>query len=99
MKTIENKQLNTSMTSTTLVAPMQLSVKNVDNDVFREFKAASVKEGFTVGNALTLAMRLWIERRKKKFKMSLLDIKIGNWGEGTEKTSEKIDDVLYEKWQ
>lgn len=74
---------------------MQLSVKDVEEKVFREFKAESIKHGFKVGEALTMAMDVWIERVEKKPKMSLLDLKPTHWGKGTEKLSEEADKVLY----
>lgn len=73
---------------------MQLSVKNVDDKVFRKFKAESVKEGIKVGKALTMAMEFWLEKTQDK-KMSILNFKPVSWGEGTEKISEEIDKVLY----
>ena len=73
---------------------MQLSVKSVEESVFREFKAQSVREGMRVGDALTLAMKLWLDKAKKPAK-SLLDLKATDWGKGTERASEKIDEALY----
>ncbi len=74
---------------------MQLSVKNIKDDVFREFKAESVREGLKVGESLTLAMKLWLEKNEKKPKMSLLNLKPKDWGKGTERTSEEIDRIIY----
>lgn len=74
---------------------MQLSVKDVEEQVFREFRAESVREGFKVGKALTLAMRLWLEKRGKKPKMSILNLKARDWGRGTERLSEEIDSTIY----
>lgn len=74
---------------------MQLSVKNVEDDVFKEFKAESVREGFNVGKSLTLAMKLWLEKKHKKPKSSILSLKTIHWGKGSERTSEEIDKVLY----
>jgi hypothetical protein len=74
---------------------MQLSVKNVNDKVFREFKAEAVREGASVGEALTFAMDFWIRNRKKKPKMSLLDLKPVNFGPGSERLSEQIEEVLY----
>jgi hypothetical protein len=87
------------MTCTTLVIGMQLSVKNVDEDTFREFKAQAVKSGLKIGGALTLAMQEWLEKSEKKPKRSLLDLKPWDWGPGTERLSEEADDILYGKWQ
>ncbi|HLC57382.1 MAG TPA: hypothetical protein VJH95_02320 [Candidatus Nanoarchaeia archaeon] len=73
---------------------LQISVKNVEEGIFNEFKAESVREGITIGKSLTLAMKLWLERTQKP-KLSILDFKPGNWGKGTAKTSEAIDNILY----
>lgn len=74
---------------------MQLSVKNVEDDVFREFKAESVREGLNIGKSISLAMKLWLQQHHKKPKMSLLSFRSRSWGRGTERTSEEIDKVLY----
>ena len=73
---------------------LQISVKNVEEGIFNEFKAESVREGITIGKSLTLAMKLWLDRTQKP-KLSILDLKPGNWGKGTAKTSEAIDNILY----
>ena len=92
---IKTKVLNKSITSDTLMSKIQLNVKNVDEETFREFKANSVRKGFKFGKALTLAMQLWLEKSKKKPKLNFLDFKPISWGKGTEKTSEEIDKILY----
>ena len=74
---------------------MQLSVKGVNEDIFREFKAESVREGMTVGNAITLAMKLMLDNAEKKPKISFLNFKPRHFGKGTERTSEEIDKILY----
>lgn len=74
---------------------MQVSIKNIEETTFREFKAESIREGLTMGNALTLAMKVWIEMKKTKPRKSILDFKPKNWGKGTERLSENIDSVLY----
>jgi len=74
---------------------MQLSIKNVDERIFREFKAKTVHEGIRVGDAITRAMELWVERKEKKLRF--LDLKPTDWGEGTEHTSEEIDEILYNR--
>ena len=74
---------------------VQLSIKEVDKDIFREFKSQSVKENTKVGEALTLAMKLWLDKKRKP-KLNLLDLKPWDWGKGTENLSQEIDKVLYE---
>jgi len=71
---------------------MQISVRDVDATLFREFKACAVREGKTVGNLLALAMKRIVDAERKP---SFLRMKSFDWGKGTETTSNEIDDVLY----
>ncbi len=75
---------------------MQLSVKDVKKEVFKEFKAESVRKGLKIGESLTFAMKTWLdEQEMKKQKLRFLDLKSKDWGKGTERISEEADDVLY----
>ncbi len=74
---------------------MQVTIKNVKEEVFREFKAESVRERLKIGDSLTLAMKLWLERSKKKPGISILNLKPKDWGRGTERLSENIDRAVY----
>ena len=60
----------------------------------RGFKAEAIKRKINVGTALTLAIENWLSSLKKT-KKSLLDWKPTNYGSGTEKLSEEVDEVLY----
>ena len=70
-----------------------ISIRGVNEDIFKEFKAKAVEDGMTVGQALNLAMENWAWKSGKK--RSILDFKPTNWGKGTERTSEEIDEILY----
>ena len=76
---------------------MNITIREVDERVFRNFKAETVRDGTTLGNAVTMAMKLWLEHYKKdeKKKKNLLDLKPFDWGEGTEKSSLEVDEILY----
>lgn len=74
---------------------MQLSVRDVDERIFQEFKAQAVKEGIVIGRALTLAMQHWLEEEGDK--KSFLELRPTDWGRGTERSSKEIDTVLYGK--
>nr|AQS31953.1 hypothetical protein [uncultured archaeon]AQS32248.1 hypothetical protein [uncultured archaeon] len=74
---------------------IQISIKDVEEQTFKEFKAESVIEGLKIGKALTIAMKFWLEQKSKKPKVSFIELKPKNWGNGTEKTSEEIDKILY----
>ncbi|MAE13526.1 hypothetical protein CMO92_03095 [Candidatus Woesearchaeota archaeon] len=75
---------------------MQLSVKDVDASVFKEFKAESVRDGLKIGKGLTLAMEFWLRNKNQKKKASILDFEPSLWEKETAKVSEKLDDVVYE---
>ncbi|RMF90457.1 MAG: hypothetical protein D6733_03835 [Methanobacteriota archaeon] len=76
---------------------MNITVRDVDEKVFRRFKAEAVKEGQKLGQAVTRAMKFWLEKKHEERgpAKSLLDLKPIDWGEGTEKTSTEIDSLLY----
>jgi len=74
---------------------MNITVRGLDEAVFRRFKAKAVEEGLKLGEAVTQAMEMWIKMRSVKPKASLLNIEPFNWGEGTERVSVEIDRILY----
>ena len=73
---------------------MHLSIRNVNKKIFKEFKAQAIKEGMNVGEALNIALEMWLEKEKMK-KKSFLELKPVDWGKGTEKASKEIDEYLY----
>ncbi|HLC86468.1 MAG TPA: hypothetical protein VJG30_04240 [Candidatus Nanoarchaeia archaeon] len=76
------------------MAKTQITVKEVEEKTFQELKAEAVRRKLTVGTALTLAIENWLSSLKKP-KESLLKWKPTNWGPGTERLSEQVDEVLY----
>lgn len=76
---------------------MNITIRDVDDMVFRNFKAEAVRDGTTLGNALTMAMKLWLEHYKKnrRKKRDLTELKPFDWGKGTESSSLEVDDILY----
>ncbi len=72
---------------------IQITVREVDEQVFREFKSEATKQGLTIGSALTLAMEKFRTNLQKKKKFTSL--KPISWGKGTERLSEQIDEILY----
>jgi hypothetical protein len=43
-----------------------IAVREVDEEVFRRFKARVVEEKMKLGRALTLAMEMWLEKKKER---------------------------------
>jgi predicted XRE-type DNA-binding protein len=72
---------------------MNITIRKIDEIIFKKFKAKAIEEGMKIGEALTQAMELWIKQRSLKPKASLLDIKPFNLGD--KKASLKIDNILY----
>ena len=77
-----------------------IGIRDVDEETFRKFKVMSVEEKMKLGVALTMAMKYFLkkEAHRKKHKKTvqhLLEVKPFDWGPGTEKTSEEIDEILY----
>ena len=72
---------------------MQLSVRDVDEDIFREFKAAVVRSKLKLGGALNLAMMKFKAELEKK--RTLPPLKPFHGGKGTEHVSEQVDEILY----
>lgn len=78
-----------------MVICVNITIRGIDEAVFKRFKAKAVEEGMKLGEAITHVMELWIKEKSTKPKRSLLDIKPFNWGEDTEKASVQIDQTLY----
>jgi len=77
------------------VTSVNVTIRGLDESVYRRFKAKAVEEGLKIGEALTQAMRVWMEQRGGRPRARLLDIRPFDWGEGTEKASTEIDKIVY----
>lgn len=73
---------------------MQLSVRNVNKEIFKEFKTQAIREGLAIGKAVNIALETWTEKEKGR-KKSFEELKPVDWGKGTEKSSKEIDKALY----
>lgn len=76
-----------------------LTVRNIDEEIWRKFKAKTAEERLKTGDALNEAMRIWIkETREKKLKPDPKNIlKLEGIIKGKKKVrwSEEIDEILY----
>ena len=70
-----------------------LIVRNVDKTIFQEFKSEAVREGVTLGKAITMAMLMWVEKERKSPKKSILHLKPVSYK--TRAASREIDKELY----
>ncbi len=76
---------------------MTTTIRNLDKELFNEFKSYTIKEGLNLGEALNLVMSEWLSRKKTKKTLSLLSLKPISWGKGTERVSSEIDKIIYER--
>ena len=72
---------------------MQLSVRDVDEKVFKKFKARATEEDMPIGRALTMAMDTWLVRKEKR--ASLTDLKPMSFGKHTRNLSVDVDRTVY----
>ena len=76
------------------MANVQVTVKNVDEDAFRELKAEAARNKMAVGAALSLAIETWLaEARKPKLPFSKWKTAKGDGR--TTYFSEQVDEILY----
>jgi len=74
--------------------PIQITIRDVDEKIFREFKAETIRKGMKLGAAINFAMekfRADLHEKKAKFTM----LKPVDWGPGTERVSEEVDAIMY----
>lgn len=74
---------------------MDITMRGLQGGIFRKFKAKAAEEKIKLGDALSQAMNLWLKKERKKSKAKLSDLKITNWGPGTENSSEEVDTIVY----
>ena len=81
----------------TLVICVNITIREIDDRIYRQFKMEVVRDGTKIGNALTMAMKMWLDymRKNKQTKKSILEVKPSDWGKGNENASVEVDRTLY----
>lgn len=75
---------------------MNTTIRGLDPLAYKELKARAALEDRPIGELVNDAIRSYLNRPAPAEKTgSLRDIKPWNFGPGTERLSEQIDDVLY----
>ena len=75
---------------------MNVCVRGIREDVFRQFKAESIREGKKMGEAVNEALNLWLrENQPTQTKRRLCELKPVHFGPGTENLSREIDELVY----
>ena len=94
--------LKLSMTFNTLhtyyfgVIMVNVTLRNFDDELCKELKTEAIKDDLTIVEALRQAVAAWLSLHKhKKKKKSVFDYKSVDFGPGSEKSSQEIDEILY----
>lgn len=75
---------------------MDTTIRNLDEDAYRELKARAALTGRTIGDVLSEAIRCYLVRPATGTRRgSLRDLTPELYPEGTERLSEHIDAVVY----
>lgn len=75
---------------------MNITIRGLQESIFRKFKAKAVEEDMKLGDALSQAMEAWLKKGKaQKPQGKLSNIPITHWGKGTEHSSHEIDTIIY----
>lgn len=79
---------------------MNVTIRNLDQKLYRKLRARAVKEGRPIGAVLTDAMREYMAmhpefKQRDGPKRSIFDLPPFDFGPGNERLSERVDEFLY----
>lgn len=75
---------------------MNITIKNIDDELYHKFKTEAVQAGLTIGEAVNDAIQAWIVNKNKKApKYSFLEFTGFDFGDGTENLSKDYGQYLY----
>jgi plasmid stability protein len=75
---------------------MDTTIRNLDEQVYREFRARAVRQGQNVGELLNDAMRTYLARAAvSPGRSSLRALKPEPFPEGNELLSQEVDAIVY----
>ena len=74
---------------------MDITIRNLNEEVYRELKSQAALKGINIGEALNLAIRHWLNEREKGKR--IIEPESSDWGKGTETLSEEINKYLYDE--
>ncbi len=75
---------------------MDRTIRNLDEDIYRQLKARAALAGTTVGELINEAIRAWLARPAGlPRRRSLADLRPQPYPDGNENLSEDIDAVVY----
>lgn len=48
-----------------MVTIMNITIRNIDDELYHEFKAEAIRTGTTIGTAINSAIQMWLDQKKK----------------------------------
>lgn len=76
---------------------MNITVRDLNESVFRKFKGKAAERGLKMGAAVTQAMQLFIAQEARKPIRRGDTIRLSDLTKGKDPTSDEIDSLLYGK--
>lgn len=75
---------------------MDRTIRNLDDDIYRQLKAQAALRGATVGELMNEAIREWLAAPGRELgRRSLSELRPEPYPDGNERLSEEIDAVAY----
>lgn len=74
---------------------MDTTIRNIDEQAYREARARAVLEGRTIGDVVNEALRSYLNRTVPKGKRSLSELRPERFPDGNDGLSGEIDKVVY----
>ena len=74
---------------------MDATIRNVDEDTYRQAKALAAMQGKPLGEVVNEALRALLDRSPPMKRGTLRAVKVRDLGPGTERLSDEIDRTTY----
>lgn len=74
---------------------MDTTIRNLDEEAYRVLKAQAALQGLSIGEAMTEAIWAYVRDKRGPEAPNFWDIEPWDFGRGTERLSEEIDDIVY----
>lgn len=79
---------------------VDLTIRNIDEEAYQRLRTWAAHQGLEIGEALS---RLVLQHahlpQNQKSKVSMWKLKPTSWGPGSERTSQQIDEIVYDESQ
>lgn len=82
-----------------MVIKLNITIRGINSQFWRDFKAEAIREGLHLGEALNLALKNFLEElrmKKEKKQKDFFDLEpISDKGKDAGRVSVRVDEILY----